>query len=100
MLADQPCFLTGRCCWPMSLIRCGGPSAIRKRTAAKRAFSLPLVPSRQLTFFHLASASSLPPVSTSDPGCAADEGDPARRSERSASPPPDKLSDAQRSRLP
>ena len=41
----------------MSLIRCGGPSAVRTRTAAKRAFSLPLVPNRQLTFFHLASAS-------------------------------------------
>jgi hypothetical protein len=34
----------GRCCWPMSLIRCGGPSAVRTRTAAKRASSRPLVP--------------------------------------------------------
>jgi hypothetical protein len=33
------------------------PSAIRTRTAVNRAFSLPLVLSRQLTFFHLASAS-------------------------------------------
>src|SRR5215467_11941134 len=34
----------GRCCWPLSLIRCGGPSATRTRTAAKRALSFPLVP--------------------------------------------------------
>src|SRR6516164_4590311 len=46
----------GRCCWPLSLIRCGGPSAIRTRTAAKRAFNRPLVPFRQLTFCHLVSA--------------------------------------------
>src|SRR4029077_17415814 len=31
----------GRCCWPLSLIRCGGPSATRTRTAAKRALSFP-----------------------------------------------------------
>ena len=36
----------GRCCWPLSLIRCGGPSAVRTRTAAKRALSLPFVPVR------------------------------------------------------
>src|SRR6478735_3886050 len=47
----------GRCCWPLSLIRWGGPSAIRTRTAAKRAFNRPLVPFRQLTFCHLALAS-------------------------------------------
>src|SRR5277367_3829252 len=41
----------------MSLIRCGGPSAVRTRTAAKRASSPPLVPFRQLTFCHLALAS-------------------------------------------
>ncbi len=46
----------GRCCWPMSLIRCGGPSAVRTRTAAKRASSRPLVPFRQLTCCHLALA--------------------------------------------
>src|SRR6185369_14025919 len=43
----------GRCCWPLSLIRCGGPSAIHTRTAAKRAFNRPLVPFRQLTFWPL-----------------------------------------------
>ena len=32
----------------------GGPSAIRTRTAAKRALSFPFVPVRQLTFCHLA----------------------------------------------
>jgi hypothetical protein len=42
---------------PLSLIRCGGPSAVRTRTAAKRALSLPFVPVRQLTVCHLASAS-------------------------------------------
>ena len=47
----------GRCCWPLSLIRCGGPSAVRTRTAANRALSLPFVPVRQLTVCHLASAS-------------------------------------------
>ena len=47
----------GRCCWPLSLIRCGGPSAVRTRTAAKRALSLPFVPVRQLTVWHLAPAS-------------------------------------------
>src|SRR3954469_16219010 len=47
----------GRCCWPLSLIRCGGPSATRTRTAAKRALSLPFVPVRQLIFCHVASAS-------------------------------------------
>jgi hypothetical protein len=57
MLPDQPRLFAGKMLLPMSLIRCGGPSAIRTRTAANRAFSLPLVPSRQLTFFHLASAS-------------------------------------------
>src|SRR6476659_6499434 len=46
----------GRCCWPLSLIRCGGPSAVRTRTAAKRALSLPFVPVRQLTVCHLAPA--------------------------------------------
>ena len=45
----------GRCCWPLSLIRCGGPSATRTRTAAKRALSFPFVPVRQLMFCHLAS---------------------------------------------
>src|ERR1700730_14141954 len=34
----------GRCWWPLSLIRCGGPSATRTRTAAKRALSFPFVP--------------------------------------------------------
>ena len=47
----------GRCCWPLSLMRCGGPSAVRTRTAAKRASSFPLVPFRQLRVCHLASAS-------------------------------------------
>ena len=47
----------GRCCWPLSQIRCGGPSAVRTRTAAKRAFSRPFVPVRQLTVCHLALAS-------------------------------------------
>src|SRR3954471_15784799 len=47
----------GRCCWPLFLMRCGGPSAVRTRTAAKRASSLPLVPFRQLRVCHLASAS-------------------------------------------
>ena len=39
------------------LHRCGGPSATRTRTAAKRAFNAPLVPCRQLTDRHLAAAS-------------------------------------------
>src|SRR5262249_55496970 len=47
----------GRCCWPLSLIRCGGPSATRTRTAAKRALSFPFVPVRQLMVRHLALAS-------------------------------------------
>src|SRR3981081_1078288 len=47
----------GRCCCPLSLIRCGGPSAVRTRTAAKRALSFPFVPVRQLTVRHLALAS-------------------------------------------
>jgi DNA-binding response OmpR family regulator len=34
-----------------------GPSAVRTRTAAKRASSRPLVPFRQLIFCHLALAS-------------------------------------------
>ena len=34
-----------------------GPSAVRTRTAAKRALSFPFVPVRQLTVRHLASAS-------------------------------------------
>ena len=38
----------GRCCWRLSLIRCGGPSAMRTRMAAKRALSFPFVPVRQL----------------------------------------------------
>src|SRR5262249_24872474 len=42
---------------PLSLIRCGGPSATRTRTAAKRALSFPFVPVRQVMFRHLASAS-------------------------------------------
>src|SRR5262249_37167555 len=47
----------GRCCCPLSLIRCGGPSAPRTRTAANRALSFPFVPVRQLMARHLASAS-------------------------------------------
>src|SRR5262245_46136877 len=45
------------CCWPLSLIRCGGPSATRTRAAAKRALSFPFVPVRQLMVRHLALAS-------------------------------------------
>jgi len=47
----------GRCCWPLSPIRCGGPSAVRTRTAAKRTSSLPFVPVRQAMLRHLAPAS-------------------------------------------
>jgi hypothetical protein len=47
----------GRCCCPLSHIRCGGPSAVRTRRAANRAFSRPFVPLRQLTVFHFALAS-------------------------------------------
>src|ERR1051325_11279606 len=36
----------GRCCCPLSPIRCGGPSVTRTRTAAKRALSFPFVPVR------------------------------------------------------
>src|SRR5258705_14011423 len=57
VFADEPSFLPGRCCCPLSLIRCGGPSATRTRTAAKRALSFPLVPVRQLMVCHLAWAS-------------------------------------------
>ena len=39
---------SGTCCWPLSLIRCGGPSATRTRAALKRALSFALVPVRQL----------------------------------------------------
>ena len=39
----------GICCMPVSWMRCGGPSAIRTRTAAKEAPKGPLVPLRQLT---------------------------------------------------
>jgi len=46
-----------RCCWPLSLIRCGGPSATRTRTAAKRALSFPFVPVRQLIVCHFTWAS-------------------------------------------
>lgn len=47
----------GRCCCPLCLVRCGGPSAVRVRTAANRALRFPFVPVRQLTVRHLASAS-------------------------------------------
>ena len=69
MFADKPGFVA-RHCWPLSLIRCGGPSAVRTRTAAKRALGLPVVPIRQLTGRHLASAACL------RPGYAADAGGP------------------------
>src|SRR5262245_19899983 len=54
VFADEPCL----CCWPLSLIRCVGPSAMRVRTAAKRALSFPFVPVRQLMVCHLALAST------------------------------------------
>ena len=44
----------GICCMPLSPIRCGGPSATRTRTAAKRAFRGPLVPLRQASVRHFA----------------------------------------------
>ena len=46
----------GMCCMPLSWMRCGGPSAIRTRTAAKEAAKGPLVPLRQLTRRHFAVA--------------------------------------------
>src|SRR5580692_9112605 len=46
----------GMCCMPLSWMRCGGPSAIRTRTAAKEAAKDPLVPLRQLTRRHFAVA--------------------------------------------
>src|SRR3954447_17156543 len=53
VFADEPGLPPpGRCCWPLSLIRCGGPSAMRTRMAAKRALSFPFVPVRQLMFCH------------------------------------------------
>jgi hypothetical protein len=42
--SSPPASSPGRCCWPLSLIRCGGPSAIRTRTAAKRRFQSALGP--------------------------------------------------------
>src|SRR5271166_5888949 len=39
---------------PLSPIRCGGPSATRTRTAAKRAFRGPFVPLRQASVRHFA----------------------------------------------
>jgi hypothetical protein len=46
-----------------AVIRCGGPSATRTRTAAKRALSFPFVPVRQLmvrSVFHGISRFTLP----------------------------------------
>ena len=57
VFADEPGLLPGQMLLPLSLIRCGGPSAMRTRTAAKRALSFPFVPVRQLMLCHLASAS-------------------------------------------
>ena len=57
MFADKPGFVARQMLLALILIRCGGPSAVRMRTAAKQAFSLPFVPVRQLTICHLASAS-------------------------------------------
>ena len=48
----------GMCCMPLSWMRCGDPSAIRTRMAAKEAAKGPLVPLRQLTLRHFALAST------------------------------------------
>ena len=56
VFAVSPASSPRRCCWALSLIRCGGPSASVTRIAAKRALSFP-VPVRQLMFRHVASAS-------------------------------------------
>ena len=44
MFADKPGFIAGQML--LATYRCGGPSAVRTRTAAKRALSLPFVPIR------------------------------------------------------
>ena len=41
---------SGTCCWPLSLIRCGGPSATRTRAAVKRALSFALMPVRKRAY--------------------------------------------------
>src|SRR6516165_222325 len=50
----------------LSLIRCGGPSATRTRTAAKRALSFPVVPVRQPMFCHLAASASMSSAASED----------------------------------
>ncbi|KRQ94357.1 hypothetical protein CQ10_34165 [Bradyrhizobium valentinum] len=50
-------WIAGKMLLALSLIRWGGPSAIRTRTAANQAFKRPLVPFRQLTFCHFEPAS-------------------------------------------
>ena len=57
VFADEPGLVPRQMLLTLVLIRCGGPSAVRTRTAAKRALSFPFVPVRQLMFCHLASAS-------------------------------------------
>ena len=63
MFADQPGFIAGQMLLALSLIRCGGPSAVRTRTAAKRALSLPFVPVRQLAVCHSLRPACLRPAS-------------------------------------
>jgi hypothetical protein len=46
----------GMGCMPLSWMRCGGPSAMSTRTAAKEAAKGPLVPLRQPTRRHFAAA--------------------------------------------
>lgn len=55
--AHEPRFLAGICCWPLSPMRCGEPSAMRTRTAAKAAHNRPFVPFRQLRRRHFACSS-------------------------------------------
>ena len=57
VFADEPGLLPGQMLLALVPIRCGGPSAMRTRMAAKRALSFPFVPVRQLMFCHVASAS-------------------------------------------
>ena len=57
VFADEPSLVAWQMLLTLSLIRCGGPSATRTRTAAKRALSFPFVPVRQLMVCHWALAS-------------------------------------------
>ena len=54
---DRPASSPGRCCWPLSLIRCRGPYCYAHTDGGKTSLELSFQPVRQLMFCHVASAS-------------------------------------------